>query len=144
MTSTPTPTPRLHQLKDSYNICFPIEQEPSYEPKAHAPAINSHRLWNTILSTSRYGLIPGTTGMNRLSLTQSDKDVRDWFVREATMTGCTIKVDAIGNIFAILPGSNMSLAPIGIGSHLDTQPAGKMLHFFELEMYPITVTRWKV
>lgn len=30
----------------------------------------------------------------------------------------------MGNIFAILPGLNNSLPPIGIGSHLDTQPAG--------------------
>jgi hydantoinase/carbamoylase family amidase len=30
----------------------------------------------------------------------------------------------MGNIFAILPGQNNTLAPIGIGSHLDTQPKG--------------------
>jgi hydantoinase/carbamoylase family amidase len=30
----------------------------------------------------------------------------------------------MGNIFAIYPGQDPSLAPIGMGSHLDTQPAG--------------------
>lgn len=30
----------------------------------------------------------------------------------------------MGNIFAIRPGQNNSLPPIGIGSHLDTQPTG--------------------
>jgi hydantoinase/carbamoylase family amidase len=30
----------------------------------------------------------------------------------------------MGNIFAIRPGTNNSLAPIAIGSHLDTQPTG--------------------
>ena len=30
----------------------------------------------------------------------------------------------MGNTFAILPGQNNSLPPIGIGSHLDTQPKG--------------------
>lgn len=30
----------------------------------------------------------------------------------------------MGNIFAIRPGQNNSLPPIGIGSHLDTQPKG--------------------
>lgn len=30
----------------------------------------------------------------------------------------------MGNIFAIYAGQDSSLAPIGMGSHLDTQPAG--------------------
>lgn len=30
----------------------------------------------------------------------------------------------MGNIFAIRPGRNNDLAPIAIGSHLDTQPKG--------------------
>jgi hydantoinase/carbamoylase family amidase len=33
----------------------------------------------------------------------------------------------MGNIFAIYPGQNPELAPIGMGSHLDTQPAGRLL-----------------
>lgn len=33
----------------------------------------------------------------------------------------------MGNIFAIYPGKKSSLLPIGMGSHLDTQPAGS--HF---------------
>lgn len=33
----------------------------------------------------------------------------------------------MGNIFAIYPGQDSSLAPIGMGSHLDTQPAGDSL-----------------
>jgi N-carbamoyl-L-amino-acid hydrolase len=124
MTSSPTRASHLHKLKDVHDICRSIIRKPSFEPSLR-PVINSDRLWSKILRTSSYGLIPGTTGMNRLALTQSDKDVRDWFVREASVIGCSIKVDAIGNIFAILPGSNPDLSPIGIGSHLDTQPSGK-------------------
>lgn len=30
----------------------------------------------------------------------------------------------MGNIFGIYPGQDSSLAPIGMGSHLDTQPIG--------------------
>lgn len=37
--------------------------------------------------------------------------------------GCNIKVDQVGNIFAIYPGKNMG-HPTAIGSHLDTQPTG--------------------
>ena len=38
--------------------------------------------------------------------------------------GCSVKVDQMGNIFARRPGRNNSLAPVGTGSHLDSQPTG--------------------
>lgn len=43
---------------------------------------------------------------------------------ETKRCGCTVTVDAMGNIFAVRPGRNNALAPIAIGSHLDTQPTG--------------------
>lgn len=61
---------------------------------------------------------------DRLTCNDDDRKVRDWFIRETKRCGCDIKVDAMGNIFAIRQGQNNDLAPIGIGSHLDTQPTG--------------------
>lgn len=43
---------------------------------------------------------------------------------ETKKCGCKVTVDAMGNIFAVRPGQNNDLPPIGIGSHLDTQPTG--------------------
>lgn len=63
-------------------------------------------------------------GMNRLSGNDDDKLVRDWFIAETAKYGCSHKIDAMGNIFAIRPGENNNLPPIGLGSHLDTQPTG--------------------
>lgn len=82
--------------------------------------------------------------MQRLALTKSDKEVRDWFVDEATCIGCKIKIDAIGNIFAILPGSNPALSPIGLGSHLDTQPSGEMLIDTKETLLPLMFIRRKI
>jgi len=62
--------------------------------------------------------------MCRLTLDQEDKEVRDWLVTECKSLGCEVKVDEMGNIFAIRPGSAKGRKPIGMGSHLDTQPAG--------------------
>lgn len=64
-------------------------------------------------------------GMSRLTLSDADKSARDWFVNEARTLGCEIKIDTVGNVFAVLPGENEEVAPIGMGSHLDTQPTGK-------------------
>lgn len=61
---------------------------------------------------------------DRLAANDDDGKVRHWFMAEAQKYGCTVKVDAMGNIFAIRPGQNNSLPPIGLGSHLDTQPTG--------------------
>ncbi|KAK3322834.1 hypothetical protein B0H66DRAFT_475021 [Apodospora peruviana] len=65
------------------------------------------------------------TGMSRLALSDADKAARDWFVETTRSLGCDVTVDAMGNIFAVRPGS---YGPKGIptycGSHLDTQPAG--------------------
>lgn len=64
--------------------------------------------------------------MTRLSLSSTDQRVRDWLVAETTRLGCTITIDAIGNIFAVRPGRRSTAgAPATFaGSHLDTQPTG--------------------
>ncbi|MEE8318253.1 MAG: Zn-dependent hydrolase, partial [Dehalococcoidales bacterium] len=85
--------------------------------------INPDRLWASIMETASFG---GTDkgGVCRLTLTDTDRQVRDWFVKECRSIGCTVAVDEMGTIFARRPGKNNSLPPIAIGSHLDTQPTG--------------------
>lgn len=58
--------------------------------------------------------------MSRLSLTDADKQARDWFVKTTESLGCKVTVDAMGNIFAVRPGLKEGLATFA-GSHLDTQ-----------------------
>lgn len=62
--------------------------------------------------------------MTRLSLSTADKQVRDWLVAETTRLGCSVTVDAIGNIFAVRPGRRTAAPATFAGSHLDTQPTG--------------------
>ena len=42
--------------------------------------INGARLWDNILQSALIGGIPGTTGMDRLALSHSDKLVRKFFI----------------------------------------------------------------
>jgi beta-ureidopropionase / N-carbamoyl-L-amino-acid hydrolase len=88
---------------------------------------NTKRVWDDILYSSKWGALPGSTGMARLALSEEDKCVRDFFVQEATAIGADVSIDEMGNIFAVLPGARKDLPPIGMGSHLDTQPAGESL-----------------
>jgi N-carbamoyl-L-amino-acid hydrolase len=85
--------------------------------------INPERLWANLMETA---LIGGTQkgGIRRLSLTDEDKRVRDWFKQACESLGCTVSIDELGNMFARRPGRDNTLPPICIGSHLDTQPTG--------------------
>jgi beta-ureidopropionase / N-carbamoyl-L-amino-acid hydrolase len=85
--------------------------------------INSDRLWNSLMEMAKIG---GTKkgGCCRLALTDLDKQGRELYIKWAEEAGCTVKVDAVGNIMCTRPGEDMSLLPVGTGSHLDTQPTG--------------------
>ncbi|KAJ5898825.1 hypothetical protein N7495_003569 [Penicillium taxi] len=72
----------------------------------------------------RWGEGPTDTGMQRLSLSEEDKSVRDWFVQTMEDLKCQITIDEMGNIFAIRPGRRADVPATFIGSHLDTQPTG--------------------
>ncbi len=85
--------------------------------------IDGDRLWATIMQTARIGAT-AKGGINRLTLTDLDREVRDWFAAACTAAGCAVSIDAMGNMFARRPGTNPALPPIAIGSHLDTQPTG--------------------
>ncbi len=86
-------------------------------------AIDPRRLWDALMQTAQFG---GTAkgGIKRLTLSEDDKRVRDWFGRECEALGCVVAIDAVGNMFATRPGRDPSQLPIALGSHLDTQPTG--------------------
>ena len=86
-------------------------------------AIDAERLWASILETAKIGATE-KGGIKRLTLTDLDREVRDWFRDACEAVGCTVAIDDMGNMFAVRPGRDGSLPPIAIGSHLDTQPTG--------------------
>ena len=85
--------------------------------------INSDRLWQSLMEMARIGATK-KGGCNRQTLTDEDKQGRDLFIGWCEQIGCSVTVDAIGNIFARRAGRDNSLAPVLAGSHLDTQPTG--------------------
>jgi N-carbamoyl-L-amino-acid hydrolase len=85
--------------------------------------INPQRLWDSLMETAKIGATP-KGGICRLTLTDLDRQVRDWFKAQCEALGCTVTVDEVGAMFARRPGKNAALLPIAMGSHLDTQPTG--------------------
>jgi N-carbamoyl-L-amino-acid hydrolase len=85
-------------------------------------AINAERLWGEIMETAAIGAT-SKGGVCRLTLTDLDRQVRDWFKARAEQLGCRVTVDDMGAMFARRDGT-ANVPPIAFGSHLDTQPTG--------------------
>src|SRR5829696_3272192 len=88
----------------------------------HNLMIDAERLWGELTETAAIG---GTAkgGICRLTLTDLDRQVRDWFKARAEKLGCRVTVDDMGAMFARRDGT-ADVPPIAMGSHLDTQPTG--------------------
>ncbi len=62
-------------------------------------AVDGDRLWHSIMEMAKIGRTD-KGGVCRLALTGLDREARDLFVTWCRQAGCTINVDAMGNIFA--------------------------------------------
>jgi len=84
--------------------------------------IDPERLWDSLMEMAKIG--PGVAGgNNRQTLTDADAEGRALFREWCEAAGCTMGLDAIGNMFARRDGTE-DLPAVYVGSHLDTQPTG--------------------
>lgn len=86
-------------------------------------SINEDRLWSSLERSAEIG-VGKAGGLRRVALSDDDKVMRDQFVDWCKSCGCTVTVDAAGNIFGRRAGREEGLSPVLVGSHLDTQAAG--------------------
>ncbi|CAN7633759.1 Zn-dependent hydrolase [Variovorax sp. LjRoot290] len=92
--------------------------------RAAAPlSIDPERLWDSLMQLAKLGATE-KGGVCRLALTDLDRQGRELFVRWMKEAGCSVRVDAIGNLFARREGQDASLPAVATGSHIDTQPTG--------------------
>jgi len=85
--------------------------------------IDGGRLWSSLMEMAEIGATP-KGGVCRISFTDEDRRSRDLFTTWCEGAGLSVKVDRFGNMFARRPGRNPDLAPVMVGSHLDSQPTG--------------------
>ena len=85
--------------------------------------IDGKRLWDTLMGFAEIGATP-KGGVRRLTLTAEDRRARDRLAAECRQLGLTVRIDAIGNMFARRAGRDPSRPPVLFGSHLDSQPSG--------------------
>ena len=85
--------------------------------------IDGKRLWDSLMSMAEIGAT-AKGGVRRLTLTDVDRRGRERFRDWCQAAGLTVRVDAIGNMFARRAGRDPKRLPVLVGSHLDSQPSG--------------------
>ena len=81
--------------------------------------INDERLLNRLADLARIGALP-SGGVRRLAFSCEDLEGRNWVAARLEALGLEVRIDAIGNLFGILPGSDEQAPGIMFGSHTDT------------------------
>jgi N-carbamoyl-L-amino-acid hydrolase len=86
-------------------------------------ALDEERFISTMREQAEIGATDGG-GLYRLTLSDADREVRDWFGERLAEAGLDVRVDEFGNTFGRRPGTDPDAAPVLLGSHLDSQPYG--------------------
>lgn len=85
--------------------------------------VNRKRLLDTINVSSSIGTLENG-GLNRLALTEEDKEMRNIFVQWLQDEKLEVRYDDFGNIYGRRKGKWNDRPAVAVGSHLDTQPCG--------------------
>ncbi|MDD5304549.1 MAG: M20/M25/M40 family metallo-hydrolase, partial [Elusimicrobia bacterium] len=89
-------------------------------------SINGKRLYASLAELGKIGAYTdertGIVGVNRLALTAADGEGRRLVTKWFRRAGLHVTVDRIGNVYGRRPGRDNSLAPLMIGSHIDSVP----------------------
>jgi N-carbamoyl-L-amino-acid hydrolase len=89
--------------------------------------VDTARLLGRIDELGEIGRIDGPNGEwgnARLALTDHDREGRDLVVAWMRDLGLDVAIDAIGNVVATRAGTDPTLAPVMVGSHIDTVGTG--------------------
>jgi N-carbamoyl-L-amino-acid hydrolase len=89
--------------------------------------VDTARLLGRIDELGEIGRIDGPNGEwgnARLALTDDDQAGRDLVVAWMRDLGLEVAIDAIGNVVATRAGTDPTLAPVMVGSHIDTVGTG--------------------
>ncbi|MCL7939285.1 M20 family metallo-hydrolase [Halomonas sp. ATCH28] len=83
--------------------------------------LDGQRFWDDVQALATIGALE-PKGIRRLALDAQDNRARLWLAEQGRSLGCQVYFDALGNLFLRREGQDATLAPLLIGSHLDSQP----------------------
>lgn len=114
------------KLLASFAATLPVGSVAWSRPSA-APSINAARLQQSLEELSKFGRRVGGSfadGVSRVAYSDADIAGRAYAMQLMREAGLSTTIDAAGNLTGRYPGSDRSLKPIVMGSHIDTVPSG--------------------
>jgi N-carbamoyl-L-amino-acid hydrolase len=90
---------------------------------APSPRVDVEAHHRRMEEVSAFGGGPGGA-MTRLTLSDEDRQARDWLADWMKRMGLRVAIDPIGNMFGVLDWAGPDAPTIMTGSHLDSQPNG--------------------
>ena len=86
--------------------------------------INAKRFERNFNAISEFGALKGG-GLTRLAFSKEDLEAREFLINLIEKNGFKLKIDNVGNIFAIYDeGCEADAKPVCVGSHIDSVPNG--------------------
>ncbi|HET9838014.1 MAG TPA: Zn-dependent hydrolase, partial [Candidatus Angelobacter sp.] len=85
--------------------------------------VNGQRIHDHLKELSRFGANP-QGGVSRIAYSEADLQGRQYAIGLMKAAGLDVHIDIAGNIVGTRAGSDPSLKPILIGSHIDSVPMG--------------------
>ena len=85
--------------------------------------VNGKRLNDHLRALSLFGKNP-QGGVSRMGYTEADRQAREYVMELMRAAKLDVKIDAAGNILGRRAGTQASLPPLMMGSHIDSVPQG--------------------
>jgi N-carbamoyl-L-amino-acid hydrolase len=85
--------------------------------------INRQRIVDHLSALSQFGKNP-QGGVSRVAYSQADREGREYAMGLMRGAGLEVSIDAVGNLVGRRAGSDPTLKPLVMGSHIDSVPEG--------------------
>src|SRR4026209_882830 len=85
--------------------------------------VNGQRIMEHINALAEFGKNP-QGGVSRVAYSEADKQGREYVLGLMKAARLDVPIDAAGNLIGRRPGTNNSLKPLLLGSHIDSVPEG--------------------
>ena len=114
----------MNRREFNVNLLFAVPALKSLTPQAPSPLrVNGDRVNAHLRELTQFGRTP-EGGTHRLAYSDADLEARQYAIRLMREVKLEVSIDAAGNIIGRRAGSDMTLKPLMIGSHIDSVPAG--------------------
>jgi N-carbamoyl-L-amino-acid hydrolase len=87
------------------------------------PRVNGQRIMEHINALAEFGKNP-QGGVSRVAYSDADKQGREYVLGLMKAAHLDVTIDAAGNLIGRRPGTNNTLKPLLLGSHIDSVPEG--------------------